>query len=332
LKKILIYNTGGGLGDSIQIVNLILSLKKNFNDYEIYLLQGNQQYFFETKLKDLNLNFIKKTEIEILHFGFRLKHFFEISKIISRNNLYFDIIIDLQSKLRNTLILKKIPHTFFFSSTLNFFFNKPRILIKDKKESICERIIDCLKFYTQDNFKTVKYDTKLISHIFNDEAKKLLPHKNYVGLSITQGNPYRKKSLQLDAVLEVTKYLISINKKPVFLIEKKYDDLKNQIEKVVKNTLFPEFETKISNPCLTIMIGKRLDYAITIDNGVMHLLSLTNIPMIAVFGPTSSNKFAPKIDNIKILSSQKLFNSKNINLITPKIIIEEINLLEKEII
>jgi hypothetical protein len=54
--------------------------------------------------------------------------------------------------------------------------------------------------------------------------------------------------------------------------------------------------------------------------------------MIAVFGPTSSDKFAPKIDNIKILSSQKLFNSKNINLITPKVIIEQIDLLEKEII
>lgn len=197
MKKILIYNTGGGLGDIIQIVSLILSLKNKFNDHEIYLLQGNQEYFFETKLKDLNLNFIKKTKIEILHFGFRLKHFFQISKIISRNNLYFDIIIDLQSKLRNTLILKKIPHTFLFSSTLNFFFNQPRILIKNKKESICERIIDCLKFYTQDNFKIVKYDTKLIDNVFNDEAKKLLPDKDYVGLSITQGNPYRKKVYNL---------------------------------------------------------------------------------------------------------------------------------------
>ncbi|MEY4781516.1 MAG: hypothetical protein RLZZ492_139, partial [Pseudomonadota bacterium] len=82
MKKILIYNTGGGLGDSVQIVNLILSLKKKFDGYEIYLLQGNQGYLFETKLKDLNLNFIKKPKIEILHFGFRWKHFLEIGKIV----------------------------------------------------------------------------------------------------------------------------------------------------------------------------------------------------------------------------------------------------------
>ena len=78
------------------------------------------------------------------------------------------------------------------------------------------------------------------------------------------------------------------------------------------------------------MLCKRLDYAITIDNGVMHLLSLANTPMITIFGPTSADKFSPKIKNIKILSSQRLFNSKNINLITPKIIIEQINLLERE--
>ena len=38
---------------------------------------------------------------------------------------------------------------------------------------------------------------------------------------------------------------MSINKKPVFLIEKKYSDLKNQIETQVKNTLFPEFESEV---------------------------------------------------------------------------------------
>jgi ADP-heptose:LPS heptosyltransferase len=332
LKKILLYNTGGGLGDSVQIVNLLLSLKKKFDGYEIYLLQGNQEYLFETKLKDLNLNFIKKTKIEILHFGFRWKHFLEIGKIVKRNNLYFDIIIDLQSKLRNTLILKKIPHAFLFSSTLNFFFNRTGILIKNKKKSINERIIECLKIYTQNNFETIKFDTKLIDPSFNTEATRLLPDKNYVGLSITQGNPYRKKSLQINTILEIAKYLLSINKKPVFLIEKKYSDLKNQIETHVKNTLFPEFETEVNNPCLTIMLGRRLDYSITIDNGVMHLLSLANVPMIAIFGPTCADKFSPKVDKIKIISSQKLFNSKNIDLITPRIIIEQIDLLEKEII
>ena len=34
----------------------------------------------------------------------------------------FDLIIDLQSKLRNTLILKRIPSVNFYSSTFNYYF------------------------------------------------------------------------------------------------------------------------------------------------------------------------------------------------------------------
>ena len=229
------------------------------------------------------------------------------------------------------MILKQIPHNFFFSSTFNFYFNKPKILVAQKDKSIINRIIQSLKIYTHNNFKIVKYDTKLINPLYYAEAKKLLPRNNYVGLSITQGNPYRKKSLELSTILEITRYLLSINKKPVFLITKDHIKLKKKIESYFKNVIFPEFKSKINNPCLAIMLGKRLDYAITIDNGLMHLLSLSNTPMIAIFGPTSSDKFAPRTNNIKIISSQKLFNSKDINLITPKIIIEQINLLEKEL-
>ena len=32
MKNILIYNSGGGLGDSIQLFNLVTSLKTNFED------------------------------------------------------------------------------------------------------------------------------------------------------------------------------------------------------------------------------------------------------------------------------------------------------------
>ena len=35
-KNILIYNSGGGLGDSIQIFDLIISLKNKFKDHNFY--------------------------------------------------------------------------------------------------------------------------------------------------------------------------------------------------------------------------------------------------------------------------------------------------------
>ncbi len=332
MKKILIYNSGGGIGDTIQIINLLVSLHEHYTDHEIYLLQAHQNNLFENTLKELNLNFVKKTPIKLMYFGFRLKHYFQLNSLIKENNIFFDIIIDLQSKLRNTIILKKIPHNIFISSTFNNFFLQPKIKIDNKEKNIIYRIANYIKVLNDNKFILKKYNINLIKKLYFDEAIRLLPSNKYVGISITQGNLYREKKLPLSYIVDVAKYLLSINKKPVFLIEKKHFKLKEELESKLKDIIFPEFNSNLNDPCLLILLAKRMDYAISIDNGVMHLLSLANIPMITIFGPTSSDKFAPKENNIKILSSQKLFNSKNVNLISPKIIIEQIDLLEKEII
>ena len=63
-------------------------------------------------------------------------------------------------------------------------------------------------------------------------------------------------------------------------------------------------------------LASRLDLAVSIDNGVMHMISLSNTPMIVLFGPTSSEKFAPKNNYTKILNSKELYNSNDINMIT----------------
>ena len=48
----------------------------------------------------------------------------------------------------------------------------------------------------------------------------------------------------------------------------------------------------------------------------MHMMSLANIPMIVLFGPTSSEKFAPKNIFTKVLDSKKIYRSSDIESIT----------------
>ena len=45
------------------------------------------------------------------------------------------------------------------------------------------------------------------------------------------------------------------------------------------------------------------------------MIGLANIPMIVLFGPTNSEKFAPKIQNIKVLDSKIMNNSDDIETI-----------------
>ena len=46
------------------------------------------------------------------------------------------------------------------------------------------------------------------------------------------------------------------------------------------------------------------------------MLGLSKVPMISLFGPTDSEKFAPSYINSLVLDSKKLYNSENVNSIT----------------
>ena len=313
--KILIYNSGGGIGDSIQLFNLILSLSDKFESKNIYYLTSHKNHFNNT-LKDYNIH-LNELKINILYFGFRWWHLLVSKKKVLKENSIdkFDLIIDLQSKLRNTLILKQFPCENFYSSTFNFRFcslKKNYISSKNEIDNILSNIEKLLNI--QIPFKN--YNLSSIDKKYFDEAKKLLPDNNYIGFSITQGNVYRKKSWSLDKFINIAKKISQKNKKPVFFVEKKETEIISKIKKEIDNALFPENSSSLSGPPLVSVLSTRLDKAISIDNGIMHMMSLAKVPMIVLFGPTNSKKFAPKIENINILDSKILYNSDDIQKIT----------------
>ena len=299
-KKLLIYNSGGGIGDSIQLYPLILSLKNLFEKSEIYYLGAHENHYLG-KLKEYNIN-VNTLDLRLKYFGFRWWHLLKVKKNFLKLKLdKFDLIVDCQSKLRNTIILKQIPSKRFYSPTFNNIFCSG--LEQPAKE-----------FYS--NLKKIDYDIKKISKRYFDESARLLPGKNYIGFSLTQGNVYRKKEWPLDKIIKLSEELVKNNKIPVFLIEKRNQELKNKIKDFLPSALFPEHETSLNSPALVTCLGTRMDFAITIDNGIMHMLSLSKVPMISLFGPTDSLKFAPKYKNSIVLDSKKIYKSKNVSDIT----------------
>ena len=313
--KILIYNSGGGLGDSIQLLDIIHSLSEKFGSNNIFYLSAHKNHF-NNSLSDYNIQ-INELKTEIIYFGFRFWHLFKSKKNILKLNSIdqFDLIIDLQSKLRNTLILKQFPSKNFYSSTLNFkfcTFSKDYISSKFDIKNILVNIEKLLD--TKIPFK--KYDFKLIDRKYLSEAKKLLPNNNYIGFSITQGNVYRKKSWPIEKFINVAKKILSLNKIPVFFVEKNNLELIQRIKEEINDAIFPELDSKLSGPPLVTALSSRLDKAISIDNGIMHMIGLANIPMLVLFGPTNSKKFAPKVKNIEILDSKIIYNSEDISNIT----------------
>ena len=308
MKKILIYNSGGGLGDSVQLFPLLISLISHYKKTKFYYLGAHSNHF-RGKLKEYNID-LETVDLDLKYFGFRWWHLFLTKKrALDKNFSNFDLIIDLQTKLRNTLILKMIPHSLFFSRTYNGIF-------LTKKISLIENdYIDNLNNFLNEDIKKLEFKINRLPTQILKEAKKLLPDKNSIGFSITQGNLYRKKSWSIYKFVSLANKIVSRNLTPVFFIEKDNLELIEKVKNQVPTALFPELNSDLSCPALVTALASRLDKAISIDNGIMHMIALANIPMIVLFGPTNSEKFAPKNDTIKILDSKIIHDTKDIDAI-----------------
>tara|TARA_B100001121_G_C18655101_1_gene606036 strand:- start:528 stop:1487 length:960 start_codon:yes stop_codon:yes gene_type:complete len=305
-EKILIYNSGGGLGDSIQLFPLIISLKSHFRKAKFFYL-GSHSNHFSGKLKEYKIE-LETLDLSLKYFGFRWWHLlFAKNRVLKKRIGKFDLIIDLQTKFRNSLILKKIPHLLFYSRTLNGFFSSKKI------KSNSSNHLENLSLFLEEDVLELDFKVKKLPKEFLAEAKRLLPNTNYVGFSITQGNEYRKKSWSLFKFTALANKVISKNKVPVFFIEKDKIDLIEKIKSQVPSAIFPELHSKFSCPALVTALASRLNMAISIDNGIMHMLALANIPMVVLFGPTNSEKFAPKNKFTKILDSKIIHKTKDIN-------------------
>ena len=323
LKKILIYNSGGGLGDAIQLFPLILSLQQHFKSADLYYQDSLGANYFSGKLKEYDIK-IKNLGINLEHFGFRWWHLFKAkSEFLKLGIDKFDLIIDIQSKIRNTLILKKIPTVNFYSSTYRYFF------CTTKKEyihssNVNEKTLLNLEKFFETSIKKINYDLRTLNTSFIDEAKKLLPNNNYIGFSLTHANEKRIKHWPLNKFIDLANRVETKNKIPVFFVEKTNQEIINEIKSKVPKALFPEHQSSLASPALVTALASRLETAISIDNGIMHMMSLSDVPMIALFGPTKPEKFAPKKDKIIIIDSKKLYKNIDISKITVDDVIKHI--------
>lgn len=214
-KRILLYNSGGGLGDTIQLFPLVLSLKNHFNKSTFFYLGAHKNHF-KSKLKEFNLR-VESVDLDLKYFGFRWWHLIKVKQKVKEKDIEeFDLIIDLQSKIRNTLILKQVSSINFFSTTFNFFFCTKKKKYLNYKFDLTSNILLNLEIFLDAKIKKVDFNLDSLPNELINEAKKLLPEKNYIGFSVTQGNKYRLKTWPIEKFIELANKYMSIGKKIVF--------------------------------------------------------------------------------------------------------------------
>ena len=97
INRVLFYNSGGGVGDAIQIIPLINSLKKEFKDANFYYLCAHENHF-NSSLKDFNFR-INTVDLNIKYFGFRWWHLLVVRNQLKKKKIEkFDLILIYNQK------------------------------------------------------------------------------------------------------------------------------------------------------------------------------------------------------------------------------------------
>lgn len=298
LKNILFINTGGGIGDALTCLPTLNYINKYFSPSKIFYYSDDlEKFWFEDKLSE----FTPSNLITV-------KNLMLVQNLIKKSNFEkFDLIIDNQTRFKNTLIYKKIPHKYFISPCVNFLLSKPLFFIK-KNKNVSIRLIEylnkSLKINEEPNYQ-IEIPIK-----FSSLAKKIMPSdKKYIGFSITAGHPTRVKEFNINEIIKLANYY-SKSFVPTFFIEKKYRELKDKLKKEIKNSFFPEelVDTKFQKPMFVTALGSLTEFNITIDNGISHMLSFSNNKSYNFYNDYSK-KFMPLNQNSKIFDC-KLNNKK----------------------
>ena len=72
INRVLFYNSGGGIGDAIQMLPLINTLMSELKNTKFYYLSAHENHF-NSSLKTLNCH-INTLNLDIKYFGFRWWH------------------------------------------------------------------------------------------------------------------------------------------------------------------------------------------------------------------------------------------------------------------
>ena len=312
IKNILYISTGGGIGDTLSCIPIINYLNKNLKPEKIYFYSTDlEKFWFEKNLLEFKPENLVQIKSFPQHFGTKISQINLSRKLIKFFDFkYFDLIIDNQTVLKNTMVYKKIPHKYYISPCLMYLFSKP-LFLSSKIRNTNLRIINYLNKLLQKN-DIADYSIK-IPYEFLNEAKKI----------IKKGHPGRNKEININEIVKLANYY-SNKYIPTFFIENKYNDLKKILKINIKNSYFPEelINKNFQKPIMVTALGSLTSFNITIDNGISHMLSFSNNKNY-IFYNDFSEKFRPLCDNTIIFDCKS--NDQTIEKLTHKEIINFVN-------
>lgn len=297
VRRIAVYSGAEILGDGFFKLQFIRSLKETFPQAEIIWITTGKTVYAGI-LKDLVAPCLTRV-IEETGIGRSPREIFQPVPVDAGD---IDILIDTQTVFWRSLAVKRaLRPRLFIAPAADYLLSgvKPPEVdphwTRKKPAHFADglmRLLDLASFG-----KTKLADGAIaIPEDYSALALKLLPPgARYAGFAPGSGD--LTKRWPLDRFIALARHAEAKGYRPVSFIGPSERDMAAEIRAALPSALFPEDEAPAGGPkgpLLVAALGRRLDVAVANDSGLGHMLAISDIPLILLYGRHSPAKYAPR--------------------------------------
>ena len=304
--SVLVYSGLELIGDGVMKLAFLRTLRAAFPQARLTWLAGKGRTVFAHELAPLVANLLDEV-IEDAGIGDSLRELLGPPPLGRRS---FDLVIDTQSRVLTSLIVKRIRHHRFISPAMSFLLSDGRPSEARKRRHLHDRLVQLIALATGEPAPPPL--AARVPEAERNAALRLLPEgARYVGFLPGAGD--RAKCWPLERFIALARAQAAKDRRAVFVLGPSEQEWHAPLESAVPDALFPLREAAALDidigPLLTIALAIRLAAAVANDSGGGHLIAAGGAPMVSLFGPSDPAKFHPAAERLEILTAQQFGGS-----------------------
>lgn len=287
VSSVLVYVGGDHkIGDAVIKLPMALAVRRAFPEARITWLAGIGRSALAHELSGLVAGALDEV-VESAGIGCSWRELIGPRPLGGRR---FDVIVDTQLYFLSTLAVRRIPHRRFISGTAGFLFSHVRPKGNARPPEVTRQLAQLLELACG---REVDWSNHVdLPDAARAEAARLLPGGAvYVGFA--PGSAEERKRWPLDRFIAVAREQAGAGRVPVFLLGPQEAGWVETVRDALPGALLPLQSAAAMTPELTVALGERLAVAVSNDCGAAHLLALSKVAMVSLFGPSNSRKFRP---------------------------------------
>ena len=306
-ETILIYSGAERVGDGIYKLPFIQHIRARFPTAHLTWISGKGHTVYAKELAPLVSGLID----EVINEAELGRTWAEFKGPRPLNGRAFDLVVDTGRVVRTSFLVRRVRHKTFISAAAGWLLSdrwpRPLSRMAHKPPSVvgCLReLAEAITGTAMPPATTPKLDAATLA-----EARRLLPAgPSY--LAFAPGSNDRNKCWPLDRFIQVAQWATVQGHVPVFLLGPNETEWADVVRSRLPKAVLPLQATTDVTPWLTIGLGLIMTAGITNDCGAAHMLAAADLPLVALFGPTRPEKFAPATTRLSVVKAQDFGDTK----------------------